>query len=117
MRHRQNSSKLGRDESHRKALVRNQITSLVLHEKIETTQTKAKTIQPKFEKMISFVLKHEPKSAKERVNEIVYTEEASKKVMTELKERFKDRTSGFTRVKKTHERSGDNAPMVTIELV
>jgi large subunit ribosomal protein L17 len=117
MRHRQTTPKIGSDASHRKSMTRNLITSLVLHEGIETTITKAKAIQPQFDKMMTFVLKNDTKTAIQRVNKIVFTEDAARKVIGELKDRFKERNSGFTRIIRTKERVGDNAQMVKIELV
>lgn len=117
MRHRKKGTKIGTDVSHRKALVRNLITSLIENEKIETTKTRAKAIQPEVDKLISFVQKHEPVTSIRRINSIVFTEAASKKIMNELKERYKDRKSGFTSIKLSHLRDGDSAPIVTIELV
>ena len=117
MRHRLKLSKIGTSVSQRKAMIRNLVTSLVVNDRIETTSARAKAIQPVVEKMISFVQKHEPKIAIRKVNTIVFTKEASKKVMHDLKDRYKDRKSGFTRIKMVGERAGDNAPKVIIEFV
>jgi len=117
MRHRLKLSKIGTSVSQRKAMVRNLVTSLVINDRIETTRARAKTIQPVVEKMISFVQKHEPHIAIKKVNTIVFTKEASTKVMHDLKDRYKGRKSGFTRIKMVGERAGDNAPKVIIEFV
>jgi len=118
MRHRKKEvKKIGTSTPHSKAMARNLITSLVEKGKIQTTKRRAKAIQPQVEKMISFVLKHEPLEAVRRVNSIVYTEQASRIVINDLKNRYQDRTSGFTRVKRAGLRTGDNADLVTIEFV
>lgn len=118
MRHRVKSVKLNRKKAPLKALLRGLITSLVLHERIKTTQSKAKAIQPLVGKMIATAKKKENKrEAIRSVMKIVFEKQASEKVINDLLERYKDRPSGFTRIIPIGVREGDGSPLVQIELL
>ena len=117
MRHRNNVPKLKREASHRNALIRNLIQSLVLHERIVTTDAKAKALQNAFESMMSSLKGKEVFNQIRDLKEVFYTETASRKVMDVLLDRFKDRASGYTRRVKVGIRKGDSASLVLIELV
>lgn len=117
MRHRNNVPKLKREASHRNALIRNQLASLVMHERLVTTDAKAKALQTSFDRVISSLKGKELFNQIRQLKEVFYTEAASRKVLEVLMERFKDRTSGFTRRIKVGIRKGDGASLVLIELV
>lgn len=117
MRHRVKTKRLGRDYSHRKALLRNLATSLVLHERMETTEAKAKALQPVIEKLISHILKDEPREAIRKLNAYFYDKAASRKMMEILKPRYKDKKSGFTRIGAVKFRDGDSSKVCQIELI
>ncbi len=116
MRHRKAGRKLGRSNGHRRALYRNLITELFRHERIKTTEAKAKAIRPKAEKLITLGKRgtlHARRLAAGRLND----PEILKKLFDEIAPRYEDRPGGYTCILKLGRRQGDNAPMVLIELV
>ncbi len=116
MRHRKAGRKLGRSSGHRHALYRNLVTELLRHERIKTTEAKAKAIQPKTEKLITLGKRgtlHARRLAAGRLND----PEVVSKLFDEIAPRYPDRAGGYTRILKLGHRQGDNAPMVFIELV
>lgn len=122
MRHKVKKIKLGRQNAHTAALIKNLVTSVILHEKIKTTQAKAKAAQPQVEKLITLARAVESgKKAKREVirefNRQLFDENASRKLLEELAVRYADRTSGFTRTTHLGNRAGDAAPIVQLELV
>jgi len=123
MRHRIKRSKIGgREPDHRNALVKNLITSLILHEKIKTTEAKAKAIAPRVDRLITKAksVASGAKSEREIIRDFkteLFDENASRKLLEELAKRYSDRTSGFTRITHFKNRHGDAAPVVYIELV
>ena len=125
MRHRNAHRKLGRDTSHRTALLRNQAEALLRHEKIETTVPKAKELRPYVERLITIakrgVKANDPKgvslSARRLVMRDVLNETVVTKLFDELAPRFADRPGGYTRILKLGHRRGDAAEVAQIELV
>jgi large subunit ribosomal protein L17 len=125
MRHRNAHRKLGRDTSHRTALLRNQAEALLRHERIETTVPKAKELRPYVERLITIakrgVKANDPKgaslSARRLVMRDVLNETVVTKLFDELAPRFMDRAGGYTRVLKLGHRRGDAAEMAQIELL
>ena len=117
MRHCKNK-KAGVSKSHHKANVRNLVISLVLHEKIVTTQKKANFAASKFENVFSRVLKEKDAFGKKRILEKeLGHKEAQKKVLKELVPKFQDKKGyGFTRVLKIGPRQGDNALLCRLEI-
>ncbi|MDO8643875.1 MAG: 50S ribosomal protein L17 [bacterium] len=114
MRHQKDSFKLGRHTSHRKALMRNMVTSLILHEKIETTLAKAKIARRFAERMITLGKKG-TLHARRQAAQFVYDPEAVSKLFDGLSARFKERSGGYTRIFKLGFRQGDAAPMAILE--
>lgn len=100
----------------RRALVRGQLTSLVLHEAITTTEAKAKEVAPRFEKLVTAAKKGTVASSRNLRRELL-TEPATQKLLQELLPAFKDRNGGYTRIIKLGSRRGDNAPMAQLSLV
>lgn len=117
MRHRVKSKNAGRNKAHLDAMLRNMATSIVLHEKIETTAAKAKLIKPVLDKLIARAKKSSVVEANRDLNAYLLDKNATKKVMRELLDRYKDRPSGFLRLTRAGFRAGDGAPMMQIELV
>jgi large subunit ribosomal protein L17 len=117
MRHRVLNIKLGRKKNHTRALLRNLLTSLLLHERITTTEQKAKALQPMVERLISSVQKKEDREAIRTMQRVVFQEEATRKALKYIRDRFTKRTSGFTRITPVGVRPGDAASMVQIEFV
>ncbi|MEA1960604.1 MAG: 50S ribosomal protein L17 [Bacillota bacterium] len=101
---------------HRRSMLRNSVTSLLLHGKITTTETRAKDIKKVAEKMITLG-KRGDLHAKRQVDSYLMDEDAVFKVFGELAERFQDRPGGYTRIIKTGFRKGDGAPMAILEFV
>ena len=110
------SGKLGMTASHRKAVVRNMVTSLLREEKIETTEARAKAIVADTEKMITLGKKGDL-HARRQALAFINDEDVVTKLFADLAEKYKDRQGGYTRIIKTGFRRGDAAPMVVLELV
>lgn len=108
--------RLGLLSHHRKALLRNAVTSLLENEKITTTETRAKEIRRIADKMITLG-KQGDLPARRQVNAYLTKEEVAKKLFSELGGRYQERQGGYTRIIKTGYRKGDGAPMAIIELV
>jgi large subunit ribosomal protein L17 len=116
MRHRKSGRQLGRNTHHRRALFRNLVTSLLEHERIETTEAKAKEIRILADRMITLA-KRGDLPARRRALAYVRTQAVVAKLFKDLAGRFSARPGGYTRLIKTRRRVGDAACMVVIELV
>ena len=116
MRHRVAGRKFGRDTSHRLAMFRNLVTDLLRHERIKTTEAKAKEIRGLAEKMISLGRKG-TLAARRSVLAYVYDPDVVTKVFDELAPRYRSRPGGYTRIVRMGPRNGDGAPMVILELI
>jgi len=116
MRHLNAGKKLGRNTSHRRALLRNLVTSLVLEERIQTTVPKAKAMRPLAERMVTLG-KRGSLHARRQAASYLLSPEAVAKLFDSLSARFGDRAGGYTRIIKTGFRAGDNAPMAYIEFL
>lgn len=116
MRHRVKRYQLRRNTAHRRALLRNLVTSLLEKERVKTTLAKAKAARPVAEKMITLARKNT--LAARRLALAYLTKEAAvQKLFAELGPRFKERPGGYTRIVKIGPRSGDGAPMALLELL
>ncbi len=116
MRHRVAGHKLGRNMSHRRALLRNLVTSLILEERIETTVPKAKAMRPQVEKMISLG-KRGDLAARRLAGSYLMTREAVDKLFETLGPRFGDRPGGYLRIIRSGWQQGDGAEKAFIELL
>jgi large subunit ribosomal protein L17 len=116
MRHRKSGRQLGRNTHHRRALFRSLITSLLEHERIETTEAKAKELRILAERMISLG-KEGSLHARRRAAAYICAKRVVSKLFKDLAGRFAERHGGYTRIIKTRRRVGDAAPMAVIELV
>lgn len=116
MRHNNGYRKLGRESSHRRAMLRNMATSLMLHERIETTLPKAKELRGIVDRMITLG-KRGDLHARRMAASYLFDDAAVKKVFSDLADRFKDRPGGYTRILKTGFRFGDGANLATMEFV
>jgi large subunit ribosomal protein L17 len=116
MRHNVGGRKLGRTSAHRKALYRNLVTDLLKHEKITTTEAKAKEIRSLAERMITLGKEGKLPSRRQALS-FILDEKVTAKVFAELAPRYAERHGGYTRIIKLGPRLGDGAPMVKIELV
>jgi len=108
--------KLGRPTDHRKAMLRNLVTSLLRNGRIETTVTRAKETKRMTDKMITLA-KRGDLHARRQVLAYVYDESVVKKLFDEIGPNYAERNGGYTRVLKLGPRRGDAAEMAIIELV
>ena len=108
--------KLGRTADHRKALLRNLATEVVMRGKIETTEKKAMELRNVVDSLIT-VAKKDTLAARRQAAAYLYKDEAVKKLFAEIAPKYAYRKSGYTRVTKTGIRKGDNAPLATIEIL
>lgn len=114
MRHRVAKKNLGRAKSHREAMVRNLLTSLIEHEKLETTHTRCKVLKSEFDKLVTLGKKgslHARRLAAARL----YSKKAVSKLFDELAPRYKNRNGGYTRIIQRGFRRGDAASVSIIE--
>jgi len=116
MRHNIAGRKLGRQSGHRRALYRNLVTDLLKHEKIVTTEAKAKEIQAMAEKIITLGKRSGLHSYRQTLS-FVIDKRVTEKVFADLAKRYGERPGGYTRIIKLEPRLGDGAPMAKIELV
>ncbi len=116
MRHRKDHRKLSRTHSHRRALLRNLVTSLIEHERIETTLAKAKEARRVGERMITFA-KRGDLSARRHVAKYVHGEDNVKKLFDTVAPWYETRNGGYTRILKLGRRLGDAGEMALLELV
>jgi large subunit ribosomal protein L17 len=116
MRHRVAGWKLGRNTEHRRALLRNLVTSLIVEERIETTVTKAKAMRSHVEKMITLG-KRGDVAARRLAAGYLMTRSAVDKLFDTISPRFGDREGGYTRIVLTGLRKGDGGQKAFIELL
>jgi large subunit ribosomal protein L17 len=116
MRHQAHHGRLGVQPSHRRAMIRNMVTSLFKHERIKTTKTRAKEVRRYAEKMITLA-KKETLASKRDVLGFVREREVVNKLFKTLIYRYSQRKGGYTRILKLGYRAGDGADMVFLELV
>jgi large subunit ribosomal protein L17 len=116
MRHQKKTIKLGRTAEHRKALLANQVCSLIAHQRIKTTLAKAKAVRPLAEKMMTFG-KNGSLHARRMALSTLRHKEAVKKLFDEIAPRSADRNGGYTRIVKLGQRKSDSASMAFIEWV
>lgn len=116
MRHRIAGRQLGRDQSARRALFRSLVTELFRHERIETTEAKAKAVRGDAEKLITLA-KRGDLHARRLAAQTILDPKVTKKLFETLGPRYKERAGGYTRLYKVGPRLGDAAPIVIMELV
>jgi large subunit ribosomal protein L17 len=116
MRHNKAGRRLGRKTSHREAMFRNMVTSLLTHEKITTTDAKAKELRSVAEKMITLG-KRGDLHAQRQAASYIREKSVVTKLFSAIAPRYKDRPGGYTRIVKLGIRQGDTAPISLIELV
>jgi large subunit ribosomal protein L17 len=116
MRHRNYGRKLGRNTEHRRALLRNLVTSLILEERIETTLPKAKEARVAAERMITLG-KRGDLHARRLAASYALSAPAVQKLFGDIAKRYESRNGGYTRIVRTGWRSGDGADTAVLELV
>ena len=116
MRHQKKTIKLGRTAEHRKALLANQVCSLIEHQRIRTTLAKAKAVRPLAEKMVTLGKKGSIQ-ARRTAFAVLRQKDAVKKLFDEIAPRTVDRSGGYTRIVKLGQRKSDAAPVAYLEWV
>lgn len=114
MRHRVAGRKLNRTRAHRQAMFANMASSLIIHDRIETTLPKAKELKRMADKMVTLG-KRGTVAARRRAIQLIRNKKAVRRAFDELAERFADRQGGYTRILKLGNRHGDATPMAVIE--
>src|SRR5436853_928781 len=116
MRHKESGWRLGRNTAHRRALLRNLVTSLIQEERIETTVQKAKAMRPHVEKMITLG-KRGDLSARRQAASYLMTRESVEKLFDTVAPRFGDRNGGYLRIVRTGWQRGDGTDKAFVELL
>lgn len=116
MRHRNAGYKLGRNTSHRRALLRNLVTSILMEDRVETTVTKAKAARPHVEKMITLGKKGDVHSRRQALA-YLQTREAVTRLFDTVAPRYGDRNGGYLRIMRSGFQRGDGAEKAFIELL
>ena len=116
MRHKLGYKKLNRTSEHRKAMIKNMLSSLIKYEQITTTLPKAKVLKPQADKIITLGKKEDLQNTKKLITKLQNVKLASKVIKT-LSKRYEKRKGGYTRIIKSGFRYGDNAPLAVIEFV
>jgi len=116
MRHRNAGFKLGRNTSHRRALLRNLVTSVIVEDRVETTVAKAKAVRPHVEKMITLGKKGDVHSRRQALS-FLQTDKAVDRLFDTVAPRYGDRSGGYLRIVRTGFQKGDGAEKAFIELL
>ena len=117
MRHQRKKGKLSRDPAHRKAMLRTMSKQLIQHERIRTTQPKAKALKPEFEKLITLAKRGDLHARRQALSTLQNDKFAVHKLFEEIAPRYAQRPGGYTRIVKLGPRRSDSAEMVFLELV
>ncbi len=115
MRHRKSIKRLGRQSAHRKAVLRNQVKSLLVEERIKTTETLAKESRRLFAKLITFG-KKDTLASRRQAFEVLADRNLVKLLFSEVSPRYSTRVGGYTRIVHLGNRRGDNASLVILEM-
>jgi large subunit ribosomal protein L17 len=117
MRHRKNRHKLSRDTAHRKALLRNLCREVIEHERIRTSQAKAKAAKPEIEKLITLGKRGDLHARRQALSALGQDKFLVHKLFEEVAPRYAERPGGYTRIVKLGPRRSDSTEMVLLELV
>lgn len=117
MRHAKTRNKLSRDSAHRKALLMNLCKEILDHERIKTTEAKAKAVRPELEKLITLAKTDTLHARRQALSALAQDKFAVHKLFVEVAPRYADRQGGYTRIMKLGPRPSDATEMALIELV
>jgi large subunit ribosomal protein L17 len=117
VRHRKTRHKLSRDKAHRKALLKNLSRQLIEHERIRTSQAKAKAVKPEVERMITLAKRGDLHARRQLLSRLGQDKFIVHKLVEEIAPRYTERPGGYTRIVKLGPRRSDSTEMVFIELV
>jgi large subunit ribosomal protein L17 len=116
MRHRKAGRKLGRNAAQRRALLRQLAVSMILHERLTTTEAKAKTLRPVVEKLVT-IAREDSRHHRNLIMSKINHQPATAKLFDVIAPRFESTPGGYTRISKLGVRHGDAAPLALIEFV
>ena len=118
MRHQKSKGKLSRDSAHRKALMANLCIEVIDHERIKTTEAKAKAVKPELEKLITLAKRGDLHARRQAISTLQHPDKGIiYKLFDEVAPRYVDRPGGYTRILKLGPRRSDSTEMVYLELV
>ncbi|OLE35588.1 MAG: 50S ribosomal protein L17 [Actinobacteria bacterium 13_1_20CM_3_68_9] len=117
MRHRKTRHKLSRDAAHRRSLLRNLCREVIEHERIKTSQAKAKAVKPEVEKLITLAKRGSLHARRQALSELGQDRFVVHKLFEEIAPRYAERPGGYTRIVKLGPRRSDSTEMVFLELV
>jgi large subunit ribosomal protein L17 len=117
MRHQKDRGKLSRSSSHRKALFMNLAREVIDHERIETTEAKAKAVKPEVERLITLAKRGDLHARRQALSALGQDKFVVYKLFEELAPRYAERPGGYTRILKLGPRRSDSTEMVYLELV
>lgn len=117
MRHQKIRNKLSRDSAHRRALIRNLCTEILEHERVRTTEAKAKVVKPEVEKLITLAKRGDLHARRQALSALNQNKFTVHKLFEEIAPRYSERPGGYTRILKLGPRRSDATEMVYIELV
>jgi large subunit ribosomal protein L17 len=117
MRHQKARHKLSRDSAHRKALLLNLSKEVIEHERIETSEAKAKAVKPEIEKLITLAKRGDLHARRQALSALGQDKFAVHKLFEVIAPRFEERPGGYTRIVKLGPRASDSTEMVLLELV
>jgi len=117
MRHQRNRYQLSRDASHRKALLMNLSKEVIAHDRMRTTEAKAKAVKPEVEKLITLAKRGDLHARRQALSALGQDKFVVYKLFEEVAPRYVDRPGGYTRILKLGPRSSDATEMVLLELV
>ena len=117
MRHRKQRGKLSRDAAHRKALFMNLCREVIDHERIQTTEAKAKAVKPELERLITLAKRGDQHARRTAMSRLGQDKFITYKLFEEIAPRYAERPGGYTRILKLGPRKSDATEMVFLELV
>jgi large subunit ribosomal protein L17 len=117
MRHRKQRAKLSRETAHRKALFSNLCREVIDHERIQTTEAKAKAVKPELERLITLAKRGDLHARRQALSELGQDKFLVHKLFEEIAPRYAERNGGYTRIVKLGPRRSDSTEMVYLELV
>jgi large subunit ribosomal protein L17 len=117
MRHQRIRHKLGRSSAHRKALLMNLSREVISHERIKTTQAKAKAVKPEVERLITLGKRGDQHARRQAMAQLGQDKDVVYKLFEEIAPRYSERPGGYTRISKLGPRKSDATEMVYLELV
>jgi large subunit ribosomal protein L17 len=117
MRHQKDRGKLSRSASHRKALLMNLSREVITHERIQTTEAKAKAVKPDLERLITLARRGDQHARRQAMARLGQDKAVVYKLFEEIGPRYSERPGGYTRILKLGPRRSDSTEMVLLELV